>query len=87
MVLSIWHTYHHVFLFFLLTVNKYPQNSNYMLLAFSLMFLCLLNCKKAMIKTQIHFSRVTKYANITKSRTKTACFPVPTTCLNQNFTP
>ena len=51
------------------------------------MLLCLLNCMKAMRKTQIPSSSVTKYAKITKSRPKTACFPDHVSILNHAFTP
>ena len=51
------------------------------------MFLCLFNCMKAMKKTQIPSSRVTKYAKITKSRPITASFLDHVSVLNHIFTP
>ena len=51
------------------------------------MSLFLPNCIKAMRKTQIPSSCVTKYAKITKSHPKTGCFPDHVIVLNHAFTP
>ena len=87
MVQSIWHTYDHVLLFFLLTVTNSQKNSNHIIFTFSLMFLCLRNYMRAIRKTQILSSCVKKCAKVTKSHLKTACFHNHMSVLNHAFTP